>query len=85
MDHREAIEALAKDMAIRALEEQSSYKWIPVSERLPEKDDTYLCTIDGALCGIEEPFTGMCGYENGKWDEEGYIIAWKPLPEPYRG
>ncbi len=56
--------------------------WIPVSERLPE-DGTYLCTFNGELCGIDEPFTGMCGIENGKWYEEGCVIAWQPLPEPY--
>lgn len=59
-------------------------KWIPVEERLPE-DGTYLCTLDGELCGLDEPFTGMCGIENGKWDEEGCVIAWMPLPEPYQG
>lgn len=58
--------------------------WIPCSERLPE-DGTYLCTLDGELVGEQEPFTGMCGIENGKWDEEGCVIAWKPLPEPYKG
>ena len=57
--------------------------WIPVEERLPE-DGTYLCTFKGELCGIEEPFTGMCGIENGVWDEPGYVTAWRPLPEPYR-
>lgn len=57
--------------------------WIPVSERLPE-NGTYLCTLDGELCGIDEPFTGMCGIENGKWDEEGCVIAWMPLLEPYK-
>ncbi len=40
--------------------------WIPVEKRLPETG-TYLCTLDGELCGIDEPFTGMCGIENGKW------------------
>lgn len=64
-------------------EEQRKHRWIPVSERLPE-DGTYLCTLDGELCGIDEPFTGMYGIENGKWDEEGCVIAWRPLPEPYR-
>lgn len=58
-------------------------RWIPVEERLPE-DGTYLCTLDGELCGLDEPFTGMCGIENGKWDEEGCVIAWMPLPEPYK-
>lgn len=57
--------------------------WIPCSEWLPE-DGTYLCTLDGELVGEQEPFTGMCGIENGKWDEEGCVIAWKPLPEPYK-
>ena len=57
--------------------------WISVEERLPE-DGTYLCTLKGELCGIEEPFTGMCGIENGIWDEPDCVIAWRPLPEPYR-
>ena len=57
--------------------------WIPVSERLPE-DGTYITTLDGELVGQEEPFTGMCGIENGKWDDEDCVIAWMPLPEPYK-
>lgn len=36
--------------------------WVPAEERLPE-DGTYICTLDGELCGLEEPFTGMCGIE----------------------
>lgn len=57
--------------------------WIPVSDRLP-KDGTYITTLDGELVGQEEPFTGMCGIENGKWDDEACVIAWMPLPEPYK-
>lgn len=57
--------------------------WIPVSERLPE-NGTYITTLDGELVGQEEPFTGMCGIENGKWDDEDCVIAWMPLPEPYK-
>lgn len=48
--------------------------WIPVSDRLP-KDGTYITTLDGELVGQEEPFTGMCGIENGKWDDEDCVIA----------
>lgn len=58
--------------------------WIPVEERLPEEDGTYLCTLDGELCGIEEPFTGMCGIEDRIWDEPDCVLAWRPLPDPYR-
>lgn len=57
-------------------------QWIPVTERLPE-NGTYLCTMDGELVGQDEPFTGMCGIENGVWDERDCVLAWMPLPEPY--
>lgn len=62
--------------------------WIPVEERLPEEDGFYLCTMDGEIVGQEEPFTGLAEFENGLWvdDDIDYrcIIAWRPLPEPYR-
>lgn len=58
--------------------------WTPLLEASPIKDDTYLVTLDGEICGIDEPIVGMCGYENGKWDEEGYVIAWMPLPGVYK-
>lgn len=60
-------------------------EWIPVEEQgNPKRDGTYLCTFAGELCGINEPFTGMCGYEDGEWDEPDCVLAWKPLPEPYQ-
>ena len=64
--------------------EKENADWIPVEERMPEEDGTYLCTLDGELCGIEEPFTGMCGIEDGIWDEPDCVLAWRPLPDPYR-
>lgn len=69
------LDALAQD--------EKENGWIPVSERLPE-DGTYITTLDGELVGQEEPFTGMCGIENGKWDDEDCVIVWMPLPEPYK-
>ena len=58
--------------------------WIPVEKQGdPKKDGTYLCTFTGELCGIDEPFTGMCGYESGEWDEPDCVLAWQPRPEPY--
>ncbi|MDO5540593.1 MAG: hypothetical protein Q4F83_11075 [Eubacteriales bacterium] len=59
--------------------------WIPVEEKgNPLEDGTYLCTLIGELCGIDEPFTGMCGYEDGDWDEPDCVLAWQPLPSPYQ-
>jgi len=57
--------------------------WTPLSEASPLKDGTYMVTLDGEIYGLDEPIVGMCGYENGKWDEEGCVIAWMPLPKPY--
>lgn len=64
-------------------QDENENGWIPVSERLPE-DGTYITTLDGELVGQKEPFTGMCGIENGKWDDEDCVIAWMSLPEPYK-
>lgn len=62
--------------------------WIPVEERLPEEDGFYIATIDGEIAGQEESFVGIAEFEDGFWvdDDIDYkcIIAWRPLPEPYR-
>ena len=74
---------IAKDseafkMAISALERD---RWIPVAEK-PKSEGTYLATLDGEICGQDDPVTSICGYYRGKWDED-CVIAWRPLPEPY--
>ena len=76
---QDMIEQLQDDLE----QDEKENGWIPVSERLP-KDGIYITTLDGELVGQEEPFTGMCGIENGKWNDEDCVIAWKPLPEPYK-
>ena len=62
--------------------------WIPVEERLPEEDGFYIATIDGEIAGQEESFVGLAEFEDDFWvdDDIDYkcIIAWRPLPEPYR-
>ena len=59
-------------------------QWIPVSERLPEKDGRYLvtCTKWGAWevdwnIFYKEPREGWL------WEQD--VSAWMPLPEPYDG
>ena len=81
----EAREALR--MAIKALEAQ---EWIPCKKRLPEDVEigeeyptVIFSTKDAVYCGFYEYYCG-----GNWWVEEDYIvndvIAWKPLPEPYR-
>ena len=57
-------------------------KWIPCSERLPEEMGTYMTTIDYGEHGL---VTGQRYYYGRglKWNDE-CVIAWMPLPEPYK-
>ena len=54
-------------------------EWIPVSERLPEKDGQYLVTYDR-----EDEIKVNISYfdRHGFW--VGNVVAWMPLPEPYK-
>ena len=85
----------ALDMAISALEKQISMKpvfvhplqfdnWILCNERLPETFEpeakAYLTTNEDGMIGVSYYHHGWSnGYES-IFD----IIAWQPLPEPYR-
>ena len=60
-------------------------RWIPCDERLPEENGVYVVSYEDAVTWLE--------WFNGKWffypsnparEETGTILAWMPLPEPYR-
>ena len=60
-------------------------KWIPVSERLPNRHQRVLCYLK------YEPESPDIISENtyigsGMWmSESDKVVAWMPLPEPYKG
>ena len=76
--------------ALKLGAEALGQRWIPVTERLPEKRGTYLVTVNdgGIRVAIAQWWYDV---NNGK----GYfvcddcyaedIVAWMPLPESYRG
>ena len=60
----------------------SAQQWIPCSERLPEAGEYVLRTIRKFGWHGEEYWSVDIGPYN---TNDGSIIAWMPLPEPYRG
>lgn len=57
--------------------------WIPAKEK-PAEDGFYVATMSGTLADQEEPFVGLAEFEDGNWVDGDDVIAWRPLPEPYR-
>ena len=68
---------MALNTAIKALEQT---RWIPVSERLPQDEQKVLVTTrSGNLIDVD---TSIFYHASAFW--EHYVIAWMPLPEPYK-
>ena len=74
---------------------QPEHRWIPVTERLPEhpeNDDYYLVTIQCEhYDGWDDYVTGLAEWTKHGWDEMSCyigqikVVAWMPLPEPWKG
>lgn len=55
-------------------------EWIPVTERLPDKDKRVIVT--GTMWGKWE--VDIDRWNGERWVKYGgYVSAWQPLPEPY--
>lgn len=63
-------------------------KWIPCSERLPEKPK--VDSSDGYIVQSRHVIQPFSAYWDGRWwtndddDVVGGVIAWMPLPEPFK-
>ena len=69
--------------------EQKKGEWIPVSERLPDNPKDVLTTLsNGMVCIGRHHSFGKWTFEAASimvaFPEEA-VIAWMPLPEPYKG
>ena len=82
---REHFDVLKKnyDMLAGLLEEAKARAigaWIPCSERLPEAPTFCLVTTDGSCNDVID----IALYMSDGWHKASKILAWMPLPKPYR-
>lgn len=81
---------------IAELEKQlsSAQGWTPVSEGFPEADDRYQVTFESGEVGHAD-FRNRVPLLNGSikenvweteryYEDDGEVIAWMPVPEPYK-
>lgn len=80
-----------EDEAADAIEElvgkTDRFRWIPVTERLPEVDGDYLVWFYDAKCWKVAEFNKHTAKERYVWwfagiDRTKYVTHWMPLPEP---
>lgn len=74
------------DAADEYAETEKESDWIPVSERLPEKNVEVLATTEWGAVTISEMYSANDwfiheGTTNAETDD---IVAWMPLPKPYK-
>ena len=60
-------------------------RWIPVSERLPKQGQEVICQCRASIINVLKLDA------DGDWYQDashcymrGFVIAWMPLPEPYK-
>jgi len=71
----EAYEDLDAEWIIKRL--PSAQQWIPCSERLPDQNGKYL------VVGRQKAIN-ILKFDGGRWYGKWGVVAWMPLPSPYR-
>ena len=92
-DAADTIEMLSAKLHASQMERSSQYYhggWIPCSERLPEGRTEVIvsCTDDSGDTKFRYTSSGWVTTDKEYWivDNEinNFVVAWMPLPEPYR-
>ena len=56
---------------------KAAQQWIPCSEKLPDKNGKYL------VVGRQKAIN-ILKFDGGRWYGKWGVVAWMPLPEPYK-
>ena len=64
---------------------QPEPQWIPVSERLPKVRQWVLCQCRAGIIDVLRLTDDGCWYrKSNEIYMSGFVLAWMPLPEPYK-
>lgn len=72
---------IANGVTVGDAPETNVWKWIPVSERLPEEDEIYLISVNSDTKGIYSR-TAWYFTQNEQWLAMQEVTHWMPMPEP---
>ena len=76
---------ILKELEAERKAENSEPKWIPVSEKLPDEFDEYMCTcIDKYTARLYTTAVEFCPAKKNPWVTGATVIAWMEHPEPYK-
>lgn len=80
----DGVHAIGYREGYKDAQNQKSGKWIPVSERLPEDSNYYLCCgKDGyMIIGWISKWSKEWCFDDDEFDMD--VVAWMPLPQPYK-
>lgn len=80
-EHKQLAEVLKE---LKTLKERPQGEWIPVSERLPERHKAVIITDIETSDTYQSQYIGNGYWECDNGTFKNRIIAWMPLPEPYK-
>ena len=79
-EHRQLAEWLKE---LKRLKERT--RWIPVSERLPQQGQEVICQCRAGIIKVLKLDTNFDWYQDADHCYmHGFVVAWMPLPEPYK-
>lgn len=64
--------------------EEAGFKWIPVSEGLPDGDTLVLVSMDRKSVFLGYVYGNEWRYEEDGEKMNGDVLAWMPLPKSYK-
>ena len=79
-----------RDIAVETIKvlpsAQPKQQWIPVNEMLPKQGQEVICQCRASIITVLKLDAGGDWYQDANHCYmRGFVIAWMPLPEPYKG